>query len=81
MGHEKVDTTEDYVKFAKQYYCNAPYDWIRAVLNFCKTNTEFLEQQKGTSKNTADKIAKKGAAASVVSPVGVNAPVGIRTRV
>ena len=49
MGHEKIDTTEDYVKFAKPYYRNAPYDWISAVLKFYKTNPEFLEQQKGTS--------------------------------
>ena len=47
MGHEKIDTTEDYVKFAKNYYRNAPYDWISAVLKFYKTNTEFVEQQSG----------------------------------
>ncbi|MCK4364828.1 MAG: hypothetical protein KAW45_02130 [Thermoplasmatales archaeon] len=50
MGHERIDTTEDYVKFAKHYYRNAPYDWIHAVLKFYKTNPEFLEQQNGTSK-------------------------------
>ena len=44
MGHEKVDTTEDYVKFAKQYYRNAPYDWISAVLKFYRTDKEFVEQ-------------------------------------
>lgn len=44
MGHEKIDTTEDYVKFAKNYYHNAPYDWIRAVLKFYKTNKVFAEQ-------------------------------------
>jgi hypothetical protein len=32
MGHKKVDTTEGYVKFAQNYYRNAPYDWIHAVL-------------------------------------------------
>ncbi|MEM4259128.1 MAG: site-specific integrase [Candidatus Thermoplasmatota archaeon] len=44
MGHEKVDTTEDYVKFAKQYYRSAPYDWISAVLKFYRTNKEFVGQ-------------------------------------
>jgi len=44
MGHEKIDTTEDYVKFAKNYYRNAPYDWIRAVLKFYKSNNVFIEQ-------------------------------------
>jgi hypothetical protein len=50
MEYEKIDTTEEYVNFAKHYSCNALYDWIRAVLKFYKTNPEFLEQQKGTFK-------------------------------
>lgn len=60
MGHEKIDTTEDYVKFAKNYYRNAPYDWISAVLKFYKTNTEFVEQQSGTETQKID-LEKKGA--------------------
>jgi len=27
LGHDKVATTEDYVRYAKQYYRNASYDW------------------------------------------------------
>jgi len=34
LGHEKVTTTQNYVRFAKRYYENAKYDWIRAVLKF-----------------------------------------------
>ena len=34
LGHEKVTTTEGYVRFAKRYFTNAPYDWIRAILKF-----------------------------------------------
>ncbi len=41
MGHKKVDTTEEYVKFAQNYHRNAPYDWISAVLKYYKTNSEF----------------------------------------
>jgi hypothetical protein len=52
LGHEKIDTTEGYIKFAKQYCRNAPYDWISAVLKFYKTNEEFVEQENGTSKTT-----------------------------
>lgn len=80
MGHDKIDTTEDYVKFAKNYYRNAPYDWIRAVLKFYKTNTEFLGQQKGTTK-VRKQDRKKKVLASVILPVEKNAPIGIRTRV
>lgn len=60
MGHEKIDTTEDYVKFAKNYYRNAPYDWVSAVLKFYKTNDEFVEQQSGT-ETLKIKLEKKGA--------------------
>jgi len=59
MGHEKIDTTEDYVKFTKNYYCNAPYDWASAVLKFYKTNTEFVEQQSGTETQKIE-LEKKG---------------------
>jgi hypothetical protein len=44
MGPEKIDITEDYVKFAKNYHCNAPYDWVRAVLKYYETDDEFLGQ-------------------------------------
>ena len=43
MGHESVDTTEDYVMFAKNYYRNAPYDWVRAVLRYYRTDNQFME--------------------------------------
>jgi len=32
MGHEKIDTKQDCVKFAENYYSNALYDWISAML-------------------------------------------------
>jgi integrase len=75
MGHEKIDTTEDYVKFAKNYYRNAPYDWVSAVLKSYKRNDEFLGQLNDTT--TQIELAKKTAAAYVVSPVEASAPVGI----
>ena len=61
MGHEKIDTTEDYVKFAKQYYRHSPYDWISAVLKYYKTNPDFIEQQNDTSKIGENRVRKKKA--------------------
>jgi hypothetical protein len=75
MGHEKIDTTEDYVKFAKNYYSNALYDWVSAVLKSYKTNDEFLEQLNDTT--TQNELAKKTAAAYAVSPVDASASVRI----
>jgi integrase len=75
MGHEKIDTTEDYVKFAKNYHRNAPYDWVRAVLKYYETNGEFLGQQNDTT--TKIKMIKETAAAYILSPVRWSAPVGI----
>jgi integrase len=34
LGHEKVGTTDQYTKFAKKYYLNAHYDWIKAILKY-----------------------------------------------
>jgi integrase len=38
LGHDKLTTTQGYIQFAQNYYRNAPYDWIKAVL---KSNTQF----------------------------------------
>lgn len=32
LGHEKVTTTEIYVKYADKYYRHSPFDWITSVL-------------------------------------------------
>jgi integrase len=34
LGHEKVSTTDQYTRYAKKYYLNAPYDWIKAILKY-----------------------------------------------
>jgi len=43
MGHDKIDTTEDYVKYAKKYHRNASFDWIKSVLKF----HDNLEEENG----------------------------------
>jgi hypothetical protein len=40
LGHDKLSTTQGYIQFAQNYYRNAPYDWIKAIL---KSNTQFKE--------------------------------------
>lgn len=32
LGHEKIATTEGYIKHAESYYKRAPYDWIKYTL-------------------------------------------------
>jgi integrase len=32
LGHDKLSTTQGYIQFAQNYYRNAPYDWIKAIL-------------------------------------------------
>ena len=54
LGHDKVTTTEDYVRYAKQYYRNASYDWIKAILKF-HTKTHGLEQENGLILKTPKK--------------------------
>jgi len=54
LGHDKVATTEDYVRYAKQYYRNASYDWIKAILKF-HTKTYDVEQENGLNSKTPSK--------------------------
>lgn len=32
LGHDNIKTTETYIQYARNYYRNAPFDWIKAVL-------------------------------------------------
>lgn len=40
LGHDKLSTTQGYIRFAQNYHRNAPYDWIKAIL---KSNNSFKE--------------------------------------
>jgi len=42
LGHEKIQTTMNYIRYAEQYYNQAPYDWMQVLLKFQK-----MEGQKG----------------------------------
>jgi hypothetical protein len=34
LGHEKIQTTMNYIQYAEQYYQQAPYNWVCRVLKF-----------------------------------------------
>ncbi|MCK4365483.1 MAG: site-specific integrase [Thermoplasmatales archaeon] len=34
LGHEKIQTTMNYIQYAEQYYKQAPYNWVKRVLKF-----------------------------------------------
>ncbi len=57
LGHDKVSTTEEYVRFAKRYYRNANYDWIKAILKFHpkKYKKPTMEQENGLKSKTHPK--------------------------
>ena len=45
LGHEKIATTETYIKYADNYYRRYPFDWIQHTLKF---NTEtFIKEESG----------------------------------
>jgi len=74
LGHEKVGTTDNYTKYAKKYYMNAPYDWIKAILKY-------------HAKNVVGENGKKSinplflGVSTDFTGESKDAPVGIRTRV
>lgn len=50
-GHDKIGTTEDYVRYAKKYYRNAPYDWIKSILKYHQKTVEENGQNSINRKN------------------------------
>jgi integrase len=56
MGHDKLDTTENYVKYAKKYHRNAPFDWIKSVLKHYK----IVEENRQNSKNPENTLVSGG---------------------
>jgi site-specific recombinase XerD len=51
LGHDKV-TTEGYVMYAKRYYRNASYDWIKAILKFHTKNYDVGQENGLNFENT-----------------------------
>ena len=59
-GHEKIETTDGYVRYAKKYYRNAPFDWINSILKYQK---KLIEEN---GKNSID--AKNGEVLNKINP-------------
>jgi integrase len=74
LGHEKVGTTDQYTKFAKKYYLNAQYDWIKAILKYHAKRMVGVNGKKSINP-------QKGPVSNRFTGENVYAPVGIRTRV
>lgn len=75
----KVATTEDYVMYAKWYYRNAPYDWIKAILKFHTKNYDVVGQENGLKSKTPLKISVStgnNRGGEVCSRRGLNLPTG-----
>jgi len=53
MGHETIKTTEEYIKYAEQYYELAPYSWIQRVLRH-----PVMEGVKHVERKETDRKAK-----------------------
>ena len=51
-------TTEDYIKFAENYYRNDPYDWLRAVLKF-HPNSKKMKRYYRSCQEAPQKLTNK----------------------
>lgn len=79
LGHRKEDTTEDYVKFAEEYYRNDKFDWLSAVLKFHHDSKKYGGTVKQVESIRSDpKIEKrlKSAVCGQIIRRKINAPVG-----
>ena len=59
LGHKYEKTTENYIKYAENYYRKDPYDWLRAVLKFHRNSKRMLRlmgKENGTSQKQQPKI-------------------------
>jgi len=69
MGRDKVSTTDNYTKFAKKYYRNAPFDWIKTILKFHKK----VEDENGKKSTNGQKRAllNKSTGVKGYAPTGI----------
>jgi len=74
LGHERITTTENYIRYAEQYYNQLPEDWIALA----------LKPKKGVGKRGIKKLIKEktnrthfSGLLTNFSPVGVDGPARI----
>jgi len=87
LGHERIATTENYTRYAEQYYYQLPVDWIAAVLKPSimmagkkggKRNRKVyidLYKERKTNRTRFLALLKR------FSPYGEYGSAGVRTRV
>ncbi len=77
LGHERITTTESYIRYAEQYYRQLPVDWIAAALK-----PKSVVGKRSGRKVYKEKINRPRfwGLLSKFSPVEVDGPGGIRTR-
>lgn len=46
LGHEAIQTTMNYVRYAEQYYTQAPYNWLKRVLKHPRMEESTLNPTK-----------------------------------
>ena len=82
LGHKKVTTTENYVKYSKKYYRNDKYDWLRAVLKFHPDSNRMQKLMKQDYRSSQEILTneKNKAPEGKNPPVEPYGPGGIRTR-
>jgi len=68
LGHKLESTTENYIKFAENYYRIDPYDWLSTVLKF-HPNSKKMKKAMGRQYGTGQKIPRSnGAVETKVQP-------------
>jgi len=75
LGHDKLKTTDSYIQFARNYYRNAPYDWIKAIL---KSDIMKVVDCVGEENGLNSKEGKNQVLMNEISPVGNNSPRQVR---
>jgi len=53
LGHDDVSTTMAYIKYAKRYYAQKPFNWMKRVLKFYKNKN--IEKQNSLNQENTEK--------------------------
>ena len=75
LGHENIQTTMSYVKYAEQYYNITGYSWLKCVLKYHKSKKDDVVEESTLSSTTSQKTLVSDG----TPPVGQCGPGEIRT--
>ncbi len=54
LGHDRLNTTENYIQFAHRYYEQAPFDWIKSILKASNILKECFSGENGVKSKKAE---------------------------